>query len=782
MRAIFHILFRAITGTCVAAVLLTVIALAYLTIRSPSVSTLKDVKLQVPLKVFSSDNKLIAEFGEKRRVPLKLAQVPKELIQAFVATEDRRFFEHQGVDARGLARAAVQLFLQGTLSQGGSTITMQVARNFFLTRKKSFIRKINEIILAFKIEQTLTKEEILELYLNKIYLGKQAYGVAAAADVYYGIPVNKLTLAQMAMIAGLPQAPSIINPLHSPEAAIKRRKHVLDKMLEAGYITNEQYQQACDEPLGAQYHKRFIEIEAPYAAEMARLEVVARFGEDAYALGYEVYTSIDTRLQQSANMALKRALLEYDQRHGFRGPIQRFALSRYRNPSQELANWQASLKEIPSPDPLRAGVVTAIAHQRVSLILQSGLYVEMLINDLSWARPQLSNGGFGASPQKISEVLHVGDVIYVYQTAEGWKIGQIPEVQGALVALSPQTGQILALVGGFDYSRSSFNRATQAERQPGSNFKPFIYAAALSEGATLATILNDAPLVQETTLGEYEWRPQNDTRTFYGPTRLREGLTQSRNMVSIRLLQLLSIHKALDYAERFGFNRQKLPQGLSLALGSNTVTPINLAAAYASFANGGHKITPSLVTKIKDEQGKIIFEPTQPMLANLPQALSPQVAYLMTAALQDAIHSGTGRRAESLGRTDLAGKTGTTNDKKDAWYSGYNAELVATAWVGFDDSRPTKEYGSQAALPMWMHFMAAALKDQPMRQSLQPSGILSMRIDPQTGLLARPGQKDAFYELFIAGSEPKQMAPDPAKLKETFEGLGNSSLSEEPLF
>ena len=519
MSELFRFFSRTLLATAILGAISFIILVTYLEANLPSVDMLKDVQLQVPLKIYTADGKLIAEYGEKRRTPLSLDQIPQSLIHAVVATEDRRFYQHPGVDLRGLVRAAVSLLSKGRKEQGGSTITMQVARNFFLTRKKTYIRKVNEILLALKIEQELSKDEILELYLNKIYLGKRAYGVAAAAEVYYGTTAAQLTLAQMAMIAGLPQAPSAINPLNSPKNALKRRAHVLERMFAYNYITQEEYDSAMNEPLSATYHGRPIDLHAPFIAEMVRQELVDTYGESVYDQGLEVTTTIDSRLQTAGNQALNRALLEYDQRHGYRKPIMTLTFSSQHNAKEELEHWLAQLQNIPRSNNMIPGVVTAIEEKKAWVLLQNNQYIELPWSGLSWARPQLNNMRLGPAPKKAADITKIGDVIYVQQQPnESWRLMQIPDVEGALVALNPDNGAILSLVGGFDYEHSRFNRATQAERQPGSSFKPFIYGAALEHGFTPASIINDAPIVQEDMSTEYDWRPQNSTKKFYGPT------------------------------------------------------------------------------------------------------------------------------------------------------------------------------------------------------------------------------------------------------------------------
>lgn len=679
MKISNFIKFKILIIIAIITILVGISVLIILNSRLPSASVLKDIKLQVPLRVYSYDKKLIGEYGDKRCSPVPLSQIPQDLINAVVATEDHRFFQHPGVDLRGLLRATLSLILTGEKEQGGSTITMQVARNFFLTRKKTYLRKINEILLALKIEKELSKNEILELYLNKIYFGKHAYGVAAAAEVYYGISLQHLSLAQMAMLAGLPQAPSTINPINSPQAALKRRTLVLDNMLAHQYITVQQYSIANAEPIETTYHGKSIELDAPYVSEMVRRELVERFGEEIYDKGYEVVTTIDSNMQVAANAALHRALLEYDERHN---------------------KTLATLEEDGSDEDENADNNTG--NKQTTLI-------------------------------------------------------RAPEIEGALVAMQPNSGAILSLVGGFNFQKSSFNRAIQAERQPGSNFKPFIYGAALENGFTAATIINDAPIVQEGSQFIDEWRPQNHTKKFYGPTSLRTGIIKSRNLVSIRILQELGIDKAVDFIERCGFSAQKLPKTLSLALGTNLVTPLELASGFSVFSNGGYKIKPYFIDSIFDYQGNILFKVAP---AEKIAVIKPQTAYLITSMLQDAILHGTGKKALQLGRKDLAGKTGTTSDHVDAWYTGYNRDLVVTTWVGFDEPKSMHEYAVRAALPMWIYFMEQALRGKPEAPPIAPDGLVTVKIDPKTGLLAKPDQKDSIYEIFTLETAPTEIAPN----------------------
>ncbi|MBT4964054.1 MAG: penicillin-binding protein 1A [Francisellaceae bacterium] len=745
------------------------VAIVHLEMNLPSVDSLKDIKLQVPLKIYTKDDKLIAEYGEKRRDPVSISQVPKELINAILATEDRRFYQHPGVDLRGILRAASSLILKGTKEQGGSTITMQVARNFFLSRNKTFARKFNEILLALKIEQELSKDEILELYLNKIYLGKRSYGVGAAAEVYYGKKIDELTLAEMAMIAGLPQAPSSINPINSPEHAEKRRSHVLRRMLHYGYINEQQFTQADLEPIETKYHGRSIEVSAPFVAEMVRQELVEKFGEHVYEIGLDVYTTIDSKLQISANKSVYKSVIEYDQRHAYRGAIKNLPMDNKLTADNQLKLWQAELSKFPRAGNLAPAIVTNLDKDKAFIIFRNGHLATIDFEQMTWARRKNSHNNLGPKPKVISDAVTIGDVIYAQSLgADKWRLAQRPEVQGALVALSPETGDILALVGGFDFALSPFNRATQAQRQPGSSIKPFIYGAALENGFTTASIINDAPVVQDDPTGEFDWRPQNHTHEFYGPTRLRVGITKSRNMVSIRLLKSVGLDITRNFLSKFGFDLKNLPNSLSLALGTNHTTPLTLAAAYSAFPNGGYSITPNYIHKILNYSDKTIYEHNIPekceMLCStdekMQRIIDPQIAYLMTSLLQDAVQSGTGRTAASaLRRGDIAGKTGTTNDQKDTWYSGYNNDIVVTTWMGFDEPRTLHEYAVRTALPMWINFMSDALKDKPHSSQAQPEGMVTVKIDPKTGLLARSEQNDAIFEIFTKDTVPTQIAP-----------------------
>ncbi len=723
----------------------------------PDVDSLKTVHLQVPLQIYSQDGKLIQEYGEKKRSPVSYDEIPQTLVYAVLATEDQRFFDHPGVDVLGLGRAAIRMVQTGTKSQGGSTITMQVARNFFLNRKKTFLRKFNEILLAIKIDRELSKEKILELYLNKIYLGNRAYGVAAAAQVYYGKALNELTLAQMAMIAGLPQAPSSQNPLANPKAALKRRNHVLDRLLENEYITKEAYQEAIQAPITASYHGIETEADAPYVAEMIRQSLYDHFGPDAYTRGYKVYTTINSTLQKAANQNVEKHLIEYDRRHGYRGAVSKITpVSDYS--TKEL---QKNIKAYPVINQMEPAVILSVEEKTAEALNRRGETVTLVWSGFSWARPALRKGWVGRKPEKASMVVSPGDVVYIQKTKDdAWELTQVPQVEAALVALNPANGSIEALVGGFSFQRSKFNRATQADRQPGSSFKPFIYAGALSKGYTLATIINDAPIAKDDPSQEGLWRPHNANNQFGGPTRLKVGLTGSRNLVSIRILDDIGIDYAIDFVSRFGFQKETLPHTLSLALGTLTVSPLDLAAAYAVFANTGYKVEPYLIDKITDTEGNVLLQATptavpndaetkdKPFAMQAPRVITEEVAFLMNTALRGVVQTGTARAARVLNREDIGGKTGTTNDQLDAWFAGYNPDLVVTAWVGYDSPISLHEYASRVTLPLWVDFMREALKDKPEKPLQVPEHIVSKKINPKTGLVDASNSPSSIEEYF----------------------------------
>ena len=755
----------------------------YLEPDLPSIETLKDVQLQVPLRIYSSDHKLIAEFGEKRREPLKYDEIPPLLIQAFLAAEDDRFFEHPGVDYQGLIRAAIQLLLTGERRQGGSTITMQVARNFFLSSKKTYTRKLNEIFLALKIEHLLTKQEILELYLNKIYLGHRAYGVGAASRVYYGRPVEKLKLSEVAMISGLPKAPSKYNPITDPERALVRRNYVLGRMLNLGFIDKSQYDEAVGAPITASLQKHLNEVEAPYLAEMARAQAVELFANDAYTYGYTIHTTLISRLQEAANDAVRKALQAYDKRHGYRGVDGHFPFEGAADNDDLLHR----IHEMQTVSGLTNAIVLKTEDKSVQILTAEGQTITLDWQGLSWARSFQDQDHLGPAPESSSDILTPGDLIKIYQEVPDdgeafWRLAQTPQVSGALVSLSPDDGSIKALVGGYDFYLSKFNRITQAKRQPGSGFKAFIYSAALEQRFTAATLINDAPVVFDDPGLEATWRPENYSGKFFGPTRLRYALTHSRNLVSIRILRKMGIQRTLDYVSRFGFNTNDLPHDLSLALGSGAVAPLQMAEGYAVLANGGYHILPYFIDRIEDDKQNIVFK-SNPLRvckedkrsgqsaqeevtskdANsdteecAPRVITEQNHYIMNSMMRDVIQYGTATLAKSLNRKDLAGKTGTTNDQRDAWFNGFNQQLVAITWVGFDDFSPLGrgEVGGKAALPAWIDYMRVALDGTNEVLPAQPPGIITMKIDVDSGKPVSADAKNAIFEIFREEYAPK---------------------------
>lgn len=745
------------------------VLIAHFESQLPDVSELKNIQLQTPLRIYAQEGSLIAEYGTKRRIPIPFNQIPKQMVEATIATEDARFYEHPGVDFIGLIRAAGVLIATGHKEQGGSTITMQVARNYFLTRKKTFSRKIREILLAIKINHDLPKNKILELYFNKIFYGQRAYGIASAAQIYYGKTPQELTLAEMAMLAGLPKAPSTLNPLSHPQAAIDRRTHVLDRMLKLHYISQAEYDEAVNAPISAHFHDLVIQVSAPYVAETIRQQMLAQYGEEAYTLGLNVYTTIDPALQKAANQAVRSGLLAYSARHGFRGPLKNLG-----TPPEDLSSWKAELSNIPAVSGLQPAAITAVSDQSATAILSSGASINLPFSSMTWARTEFVKNGseyFNARPNSATQVLKLGDVVYVIHESNGWALSQLPAAQAALISLDPVTGNVRALVGGFGDPAGHFNRVIQARLQPGSGFKPFIYSAALAKNYTLATLLNDAPIVINGSNNSDTWRPENDTMKFYGLTSLETSLIKSRNLASIRLLQMIGLPYAIQYATRFGFSEDQLPEGLSLALGTALVSPWQLAQAYAVFANGGFLITPHLIDHINNAAGQVLYQDTSlkactdclssegpPPAGFASQVISPQNAYLMTTAMKGVILQGTGRPVLVLHRSDLAGKTGTSNDYQNVWFNGYNHDLVTVVWVGFDQPRSLFEYARTASLPIWIDFMGQALKGQPPADLPEPPGLVSVRINPSTGLLAGPEDPNALFQVFTENTVPKASA------------------------
>ncbi|MDJ0777592.1 MAG: transglycosylase domain-containing protein [Gammaproteobacteria bacterium] len=830
----------------------------------PSIEGLEDAQYQVPLRIYDRNEILLAEFGEHRRIPVDFDKIPRYLIDAVVAVEDDQFWNHFGIDLYALAAAAYEEFLTGgRKTRGGSTITMQVARNFFLTREQTYERKFKEILLALKIESELEKEKIIELYLNKIFLGHRAYGISAASQVYYDKPLDELTLAQAAMIAGLPKAPSKYNPISNPERALTRRNYILGRMRILDFIGEDEFRLALDEPITAELHRTRTVADAQYVSELVRAQLFEQYGEEVYKAGLRVYTSIDGELQAAANRALRRSLLDYVRRHGYRGTLGHVELAEI-----EEDPFEEDLVTDERFGGLRKGIVItineaveaaedggteAIPASATVMISSLDLIDLPFVGGIDWAAPFVDEDNQGPKPEKVGDVLKPGDVIWLENRDGQWLLADLPRIEGALVSIDPADGGIRAMVGGFDYFRNKFNRATQARRQPGSNFKPFIYSAALEKGFTAASVINDAPVVFEDDSLEATWRPENYSGKFYGPTRMREALVKSRNLVSIRILQSIGLRYATNYLQRFGFSREQMPYDLSLALGSGSFSPLQTARGYAVFANGGYLIEPYIVQRVEGVDGEILYE-NRPMkvcqgceiedmqalaeaealaamqqefaaaqgeaelvdaqsdeaallqatqLRSLgdgaaavadedgveaeingeaieadaevtpdetlveeptevfaPRVISAQNAFIMRSIMREIIQRGTAVRAKVLGRSDIAGKTGTTNDQIDAWFSGFNDQVVTTTWVGFDNQRKMgrKETGSRAALPMWIEFMRFALEGRPENLQEQPAGLVTVRIDAETGKRAALDSANSLFEIFREENAPREIA------------------------
>jgi len=779
----------------------------------PSAADLRDLSLQVPLQVYSRDGKLIAQIGEQRRIPVHMDQIPPVVVAAFLAAEDDRFFEHPGVDWQGIVRAAATNVSAGGVREGGGTITMQLARNTVLTSERTLRRKLKEVILALELEREFSKQEILEQYLNRIFLGQRAYGIGAAAEAYFGKRVEDLDLAEAALIAGLPRSPSRDNPVASVERARDRRAYVLRRMVETGKIDEAERQAAEAEPISGRRHGIEVEVDAPYVAEMVRQQLVRTYGPAALTDGYKVTTTLDSRMQEAANAAAWRTLLEYDRRHGYRGPVEQLHAAVL----GDAAALDAAFERHADPASLRLAVVTSVSGQDARLLGRDGREIELGWAALSWARPALPGDALGPPPRTAQDILAPGQLVYVEPVEEGrYRLAQVPAVAGAFVALDPRDGAILALVGGFDFWSSKYNRATQARRQPGSAFKPFLYSAALERGFTPATLINDAPIVLPGgggSDGEDEWRPQNITKRFYGPTPMREALVRSRNLCSIRLLRGTGVGPAIRHIGAFGFGPEALPPNLTLALGTGQVTPLDMARGFAVFANGGWRVTPYVVEEITSGAGEVVMKAEPPLACpecvdpapaetqqpapgsaagepaaaadgteasaagsnaghdaavagdaaivppdrRAPRAISAANAFVMTDMMTDVVQRGTAQRARSLERLDIAGKTGTTSDRRDTWFVGFNADIAAAAWVGFDQERPLgdNEEGGRTALPMWIYFMQEALRDRPQHRLPEPPGVVRMWVSRSSGQPTSAGG-GAVFEAFL-----EQYAPQP---------------------
>jgi penicillin-binding protein 1A len=776
----------------------------------PAAETIRDIPLQIPLRIFSRDGYLISEIGERRRILVTYDELPQHVVHAFVAAEDQRFFEHPGVDYRGVLRAIIEGITTGDPT-GGSTLTQQLARDYFLTRERRFTRKLREAFLAVKIEQEFTKEQIMALFLNKMFFGQRAYGVAAAAQVYFNKDLADINAAEAATLAGVLPAPSRYNPVYSAANAEMRRGYVLGRMRDLGYIDEDTYTEASAWEMESRLYGAAVELNAPYVAEMVRSEMLKRYGEGTYTDGYQVVTALDSRLQRAANYSLRNGLLEFTRRRGYKGPLSAEPIEI----TDELlatpfAEWPIEIRELLeqyAPGGLSVALVTAVhENNTASLLLRGGKTDTLPWSGIRWANPFIDRETFAPAPETAAEVVAPGDLIYIMPTTKGtWALAQVPEAQGAVVSVDPFDGAVTALTGGFDFTTSKFNRARQAYRQPGSSFKPFIYSAALEHGNTPATVVLDAPVVINSSQLEAVWRPINYSGRFYGPTRMREALVRSMNLVSVRLLLFeTGIGNAVRHLEKFGFGDAALPRNGSLALGAGAASPLDMAQGYAVIANGGHAVKPYVIDAIYGPEGETLYradpavvcdacvpkEPeftyddelreeltldemveiatvyqpdatTAPELFEhvnvAPQAISPQNAFLVQDMMRDVVRRGTGRRAMALGRNDLSGKTGTSNDRRDAWFGGFNGDIATVVWVGYDDDLPLApgEEGSRTALPIWVEFSRIALRGIPENQVPMPEGIVSVLIDRESGCPARAGQRNVIFEVFREGHVPE---------------------------
>jgi len=825
----------------------------------PQAEELRDIRVQIPLSIYSRDGRLISQFGE-RRTPVALEDIPPVIVQAVLAAEDDRFFEHPGIDYQGTLRAILLFVLNaGEPEQGGSTITQQIARQYFLTRDRTLVRKFKEWILAIRIEREFTKQEILDIFLNTTFFGQHAHGVAAAAQTFFGKPLEEISLSDAAIIAGIPRGPSIFNPITSPEAAKQRRAYVLRRMRELGFISAEEQRQALAVPVDGRRHGPERQLDAPYVAEMVRAEMIRRFGLAAYTAGLKVTTTIDSRLQRAADDALRGALIDYDERHGYRGPLARnpagaWAPAAASDPgdgaggmelpgdSDPEAVWSALLADYEPVAGYRTGLVVSLepipaSEDSSTASAETGTYnaaadvddspmedesspqelqatvyfsdvgrVPVELASVGWAAPYIDENRTGNRPGSVADVLAPGEIVRFRETAAGeLRLGQIPDAQGALVSLDPMDGAVTALSGGFDFFLSNFNRATQSRRQPGSAFKPFVYSAALDGGFTAASIFNDAPIVEPSPELEGYWRPTNYSEGFNGPTRLREALIKSLNLVSVRVMQQTGLAHTVDYVRRFGFDELAAPMNPSTSLGAGGVAPLDLAGGYAALANGGSYVEPYIIDRVEDAEGETIFTaapalacsicvedepPDAQLLHSITEIYGARPAakriadvqniYLMNDMLSDVVRRGTGVRAyRELGRTDLRGKTGTTNDRRDAWFAGFNGDIVAAAWVGFDQERSlgNGEQGARTALPMWIEFMREALDGRPLNSMERPPGIIDVRIDPATGLAAGSGATSVF-EKFRMDYAPRAPAPRIQAPQAPAESLTGSPLQD----
>ena len=734
----------------------------------PSLEVLTDYRPKIPLRVYTADGVLMGEFGEERRAVVKIGEVPEQLKQAILAAEDDRFYQHGGVDYAGVLRAAYSNFTSGGARQGASTITMQVARNFFLSKEKTLTRKFSETLLAFKIEHSLNKDEILELYINQIYLGQRSYGFASASQVYFGKPLSDINLAEAAMLAGLPKAPSSYNPIVNPKRAKTRQAYVLRRMNEIGQISVQEYKEATGKALVIKRKSQEFAVHAEYVAEMARQAVYDRYQEETYTRGFKVYTTVRQLDQQAAYQSLRQGVMDYDQRRGYRGPESFVKLVKNDVSQEEIL--ESALQDRYDSGDLYAAVVLTANSKSVHAYRRGGERIEITGEGLKFAQKFLSE-----TAPAVQQRIHPGSIIRVQKSDKGlWQIVQIPQVEASLVSIDPQDGSIRSLVGGFDFNRNQFNHVTQAWRQPGSSLKPFIYSAALEKGFTPATVINDAPIsFSAAETGSKPWEPRNFESKYDGPIRMREALAKSKNMVSVRILRAITVQYAQDYISRFGFDPSMHPPYMTMALGAGSVTPMQMAVGYTAFANGGFRVSPYFIQRIEDEKGNIL-EQAQPsqVAKNAVQIIDPRNAYLMTTMMQDVVERGTATRAKQLNRTDLAGKTGTTNDHVDAWFCGYQTGLVAVAWIGFDNPKSLGEHetGGRAALPIWVNYMGKVLQNVPMSPPISPQGVITARVNPATGFrVSHGGIMEHFLQEQLppeAGHEDEDGSRPPAGLPE----------------
>jgi len=790
----------------------------------PKAEDLRHVKIAVPLQVFSRDGRLIAEYGDIKRTPVAYADIPPLLIKAVLAAEDEHFFEHAGVDYRGVLRGILNEISPSGRNVGGSTITQQITRTLNVFSRaglssgpQRFVQKFKEWILAFRIEREFTKEEILDLYMNTCFFGKSSYGVVTAARTYFGKDLGELSIAEVALLAGIPNRPTDFNPVASVERASARRAYVLRRMNETGAITDPQYQAALAEPVIGKRYGVETQVDAPYVGEMVRAEMVRRFGPEAYTAGFKVTTTLDSRLQKAANRAMHKTLLEYDERHGYRGPLAHVdlpvAATAEHGSASAAAELRALLDDHPSVVDYETAVVLAVEPQSARVFFADRGEQTIGFDAMAWAAPFVNDDAVGTKPTSVTEVLKVGDIVRFRQDSAGhWRLAQIPEVEGAFASVDPLDGGLVALTGGFDFYLSNYNRATQAKRQPGSSFKPFVYSAALQNGFTPATIVNDSPPE-----GEYQaelervWRPENFNNEYFGFVSLRFALQHSLNAVSIRIAKAMGVPTVVRYARKFGFDDTAVPNNLSIALGAGGVAPLDLVTGYATFANGGYRVDHYFIQRIANAAGEVVYEakpafvcadcgqPPPAAVANscarppaqlpsakpdaaspdadltnlnavAPQIITPQNAYLMTDLLKDVVRGGTAARAHTAfpDRTDLAGKTGTTNEGHDTWFVGFNSDVVSAVWVGFDQDRSLggTEQGGRTALPMWIDYMREALANEPVHTLARPVGIVEYRINPTSGLIANDATRDTVFEQFdidnVPAREPEQgfVTPD----------------------